>query len=109
MADGSAAPIDYKYAAYKERTFRNHKFQLAFYGKLIQENYSVPVNRGFLVYTKSKNKLIEVKLTAKIYDELGDIITDLIKIIQKGRYPAPTKYKARCQDCCYRNICEQTV
>ena len=109
LNDGSAAPLDYKYAEYKERTFRNHKYQLTFYGRLIQENYGVPVKKGFIIYTRSRNKLVEVPLTEKTYHELDVIIDDLIDVVQKGIYPKPTKYKARCGDCCYRNICEKVI
>ena len=48
LKDGSAAPLDYKFAEYKDRTFTNHRYQLTFYGQLIQDNYGVPVNRAIL-------------------------------------------------------------
>ena len=109
LNDGSAAPLDYKYAEYKERTFRNHKYQLTFYARLIGEHYHVPVNRGYIIYMRSRNKLVEVPITEKMYQELDVIISDLIDVVQKGFYPKPTKYKARCNDCCYGNICEKVI
>jgi len=109
MNDGTAAPLDYKYAKYKDVTFKNHKYQLTFYSQLIKEHFEVPVNRGFIVYTRSRNKLIEVLITEKMYAELDKIISGLLDIIQKGLYPKPAKYKARCADCCYRNICEKVI
>lgn len=109
LDDGSAAPLDYKYAEYKERTFKNHKYQLTFYGQLIQKKYNLTVNRGFIVYTRSRNKLVEVPITEKMYQELEIIISDLTNVVQKGIYPKPTKYKQRCLDCCYRNLCERTI
>ena len=109
LDNGTAAPLDYKYAEYKERTFKNHRYQLAFYGKLIRQNYKIPVNRGYIVYARSNNKLVEIPLTDKVYGELQNIIDTLAKIITTGFYPSPTKYKARCADCCYRNLCEQVI
>lgn len=109
LNDGTAAPLDYKYAEYKDRTFKNHRFQLVFYGQLIQDNLNVPVNRGFIVYTRSKNKLVEVPIREKDYEELEKIVWDLLNVIQKCKYPKPTRYKRRCPDCCYRNICERTI
>ncbi|RLB96463.1 MAG: CRISPR-associated protein Cas4 [Deltaproteobacteria bacterium] len=109
LDDGTAAPLDYKYAEYKDRTFKNHKYQLTFYGQLIRENFNLPVNRGFIVYTRSRNKLIEVPITEGMYRELDKIIGNLLHVVQKGVYPKPTKYKARCSDCCYRNICEKVI
>ena len=109
MGDGTAAPVDFKYAEYKKRTFKHHKFQLIFYAQLIVENYNVPVNRGFIVYTRSKNKLVEVPLKDKDFIELEKIIGDMTSIIQNCRYPRPTSVKRRCLDCCYRNLCESTI
>ena len=109
LDDGTAAPLDYKYAEYKEKTFKNHRFQLVFYAQLIKDNFHVPVTRGFIVYTRSKNKLVEVPILEKDFNELEKIVEDLLDIIQKCRYPKPTRYKRRCPDCCYRNICERTI
>jgi CRISPR-associated exonuclease Cas4 len=109
LNDGTAAPIDFKYAEYKERIFKNHRFQLVFYGKLIQENFHVPVVKGFIIYTRSKNKLIEVPIADKDFDELEKITRDILEVIQNCRYPNPTKYKHRCPDCCYKNICETNI
>jgi CRISPR-associated exonuclease Cas4 len=109
LADGTAAPLDYKFAEYKETTFKNHRFQLAFYAQLINDNYSIPVNWGYIVYTRSNNKLVEVPISIQMFDELKRIIRQLMEVVQKGIYPEPTRYKARCADCCYKNICEMTI
>ena len=109
LDDGTAAPLDFKYAEYKDRTFKNHKYQLTFYGKLIRDYFQVPVNRGFIIYTRSRNKLIEVPITEQMYSKMDSIIRDLLDVVQKGVYPKPTRYKARCGDCCYRNICEKVI
>jgi len=109
LDDGTAAPLDYKYSEYKDKTFINHKFQLTFYGQLIQENLGVPVNRGFIVYTRSKNKLVEAPITEKMYEDLKNHLRQLLAVVQKGKYPEPTRYKARCADCCYGNLCEKAI
>lgn len=109
LDDGSAAPLDYKYAEYKERTFKNHRYQQVFYGQLIKDNFNAPVNRAFIVYTRSKNKLVELQIDEKDYDGLDRIIADLMDVVVYCKYPRPTKYKRRCPDCCYRNICERTI
>ena len=105
----TAAPLDYKYAEYKERTFKNHKYQLVFYGQLIKDNYDVPVTRGYIIWTRSKNKLVEVPIEEKDFDELKSIVNGILKVIQECHYPKPTRYKKRCPDCCYKNICERNI
>ena len=109
LKNGSGAPLDYKYAEYKDKIFKTYRLQLVFYAQLIQDNFYVPVNRGFIVYTRSKNKLIEVPIQEKDYKELEKIIEDILVVIQRCRYPKPTRYKRRCPDCCYRNICEKNI
>jgi CRISPR-associated exonuclease Cas4 len=109
LADGTAAPLDYKYAEYKDKTFKNHKCQLAFYGTLIKECFNVPVNRGFIIYTRSRNRLIEVDISEKVYSDLHEAIHNLLAIAQRGIYPGPTRFSAQCVDCCYRNICETGI
>ncbi len=109
LKDGTAAPLDYKYAEYKDRTFQNHKFQLAFYGILIKENFGLPVNRGYIIYTRSGNKLIEVHIAEKMYSDLNNVVRDLLDVAQRGVYPGPTKQGAKCVDCCYGNICEKVI
>jgi CRISPR-associated exonuclease Cas4 len=109
LNDGTAVPLDYKYAEYKARIFMNHRYQLTFYGQLIREHFGIPVNRGFILYTRSRNKLIEVSITEQMYTDLDRIVDDLLRVVQKGIYPEPTKFRARCGDCCYRNICERVI
>ena len=109
LKDGSAAPLDYKYAEYKEKIFKTYRNQLIFYGQLIKDNYDIPVNKGFIIYTKSQNKLVEVKIKNKDYVGLKKIIKKLIEIIYFCKYPKPTSVKRRCHDCCYRNVCEISI
>jgi CRISPR-associated exonuclease Cas4 len=109
LNDDTGAPLDYKYAEYKDRTFKNHRFQLVFYAQLIKDNFNIQVNRGFIVYTRSRNKLVEVQIKDKDFYELEKIIKELIGVIVKCKYPKPTRYRQRCPDCCYRNICERSI
>lgn len=109
LNDGSAAPLDYKYAEYKEKVFKTYKLQLVYYARLIQENFNTPVNKGFIIYTRSKNKLIEISIGNKEYNDLDKTIHGVIDVIYKCRYPKSTSVKRRCPDCCYRNLCERNI
>lgn len=106
-SDGTASPLDYKYAKYKNKLFETYRYQLVFYGKLIEDNFNISVKKGYIVYTRSKNKLLEVAIKEKDFTQLKKDIEDMSAIINLGKYPKPTKYKKRCDDCCYRNICEK--
>jgi len=105
MEDNTASPFDYKYAEYKGRIFRTYKYQCAFYGILIEESYNVNVEKGFICYTRSNNKIIEIKMKETLKQEIVNICQKLHEIIGKGRFPEGKIQKNKCVDCTYRNIC----
>ncbi|NUM78829.1 CRISPR-associated protein Cas4 [candidate division KSB1 bacterium] len=105
LADGSMAPLDYKFAEWKNRLYAGYRMQLVLYGLLIRENYGKPVQRGFLVYTRSQNFLLPVELAPKDFEKAIDILRAVLDISRTGYLPRRTPHKRRCIDCCYRNIC----
>ena len=105
LKDGTMAPLDYKFAEYKQREYKTYKTQSLAYGMLISENYNRPVHKGFLVYTRSRNKLVDIEFRQKDLDGFHKIIEEMLLIIQKGFYPKGTSSKAKCDDCTYQNIC----
>ncbi|SMD45363.1 CRISPR-associated exonuclease Cas4 [Aquiflexum balticum DSM 16537] len=105
LEDGTMAPLDFKFAEYKERIFETYKQQLICYAILIEERFGKKVNKGYLVYVRSKNKLIEVSISNEDKREIMNSIRDIQEIMEYNRYPKATKYKKRCLNCTYRNIC----
>lgn len=105
--DGTAAPLDYKFAVYKDKVFNTYKTQLACYAWLIEDNFNIPVHTGYLVYTRSKSKLVKVELEEAFKDDVKDKAKEIVKIIDKNYFPKATRFKKRCMDCTYRNICIQ--
>lgn len=105
LEDGSAAILDYKYAEFKDKVHETYRSQLTMYASLVEENYKVKVNKGYLVYTRSKNHLVEVEITEKDQKKLHKALKEIDKIINKNFYPGGTKTKSKCDDCCYSNIC----
>lgn len=105
LEDGTLAPLDYKFAEYKETTYRTHKYQSILYGLLIKDNYGQEVKKGYVCYIRSRNKVKEIAFCQKDFDEALRIIDEILEIIQRGFYPKKTGHTIRCIDCCYRNIC----
>lgn len=106
LDDGSYAPLDYKFAEYKEKDFETYKIQMILYSLMIEEIYNTNVNKFFLVYLRSKNLIKEYSLNDKDKKKYEKYIKDY-KAVIGGHYPKATSSKARCVDCCYRNICEK--
>ena len=105
LNDDSFAPLDYKFAQWKEKVYDTYKQQLYCYAVLIEKNFEVEINKGFLVYTRSKHKLIEVEITAKDKTKIQKSMSAMTEIISKNKFPKATNYKKRCLNCTYRNIC----
>ncbi|MCA1761788.1 MAG: CRISPR-associated protein Cas4 [Flavobacteriales bacterium] len=105
LEDGTYAPLDYKFAEYKEKLYQTYQQQLFCYALLIEGNWQVEVNRGYLVYIRSRNKLLEVPITAKDKTLIKKSISAFREIVEKNHFPKATKYKRRCLNCTYRNIC----
>ena len=49
LEDGTAAPLDYKYAEFKNTVYGTHKFQAALYGLLIMEHFRRGSEEGVCV------------------------------------------------------------
>lgn len=105
LEDGSLAPLDYKFAVWKDRVFETYSQQLFCYALLIEEVYMKPVNRGYLVYTRSKNKLVEVPIVPSSKEKVRQSMQRMLEIIEGNTFPKATSFKKRCLNCTYRNIC----
>ncbi len=105
LGDGTMAPLDYKFAEYEEQVYNTYKTQLYCYAWLIEENFQRPVTRGYLVYTRSQNKVVEVPVSEDDKNLVKKAAQEILQIIESNQFPRATKYKERCVHCTYRNIC----
>ena len=105
LEDGTMAPLDYKFAIYNDRVYETYKQQLFCYAVLIEENFSKSVHKGFLVYTRSKNKVVEIRVRPEDKHLIRESIRAVLAMIEDNSYPKATRYKRRCLNCTYRNIC----
>ena len=105
LADGSAAPLDYKFAEYKERVYSTYQTQLYCYAWLIEDNFGRRVDRGYLVYTRSRNRLVELPVREEDKVIVKASAEKIRRILADNYFPKPTTVKRRCIHCTYRNIC----
>lgn len=105
LEDGTAAPLEYKFAEYRNKIFQTYRHQLTLHALMIKENYNIEVNRGFICYTRSNNLIKQIDITPGDIKKAAQTINEILQIIEKGYYPVKTRYKNKCVDCCYRNIC----
>lgn len=105
LEDSTAAPLEYKYAEFKDKIFKTYRYQLVLHGMMIRENYGMEVNKGYICYIRSNNQVKQVDFKPSDFQKGIEIIKSIINIINKGLYPKTTKNLRKCVDCCYRNIC----
>ncbi|MCE1248057.1 MAG: CRISPR-associated protein Cas4 [Firmicutes bacterium] len=104
LDDDTMAPMDFKFSEFQDEVYKTHRIQSVCYGLLIEENYDLPVEKGYVLYTRS-NTFKEIKLEEKDKKNLRKIISEMLRIIEEGYFPCGTGYTARCTDCTYKNIC----
>jgi len=107
LNDNTMAPLDYKFAKYSDVVYNTYKTQIVCYAILIEKNYNKPVNKGFIIYVRSKNKLVKVDVNNEDKTKILEKIDKVIEIIDQNIFPPRTKYASRCLSCTYRNICIQ--
>ncbi len=108
LNDGTMAPLDYKFARWEGKLYETYKTQLACYAWLMESNYDAcRVKRGYLVYTRSKNHLLEVPILKESIEGVQTVADEIARIIEKNHYPKGTNYRKRCVHCTYRKICTQ--
>jgi CRISPR-associated exonuclease Cas4 len=102
--DGKISLLDYKFA-YNSHKFKTQFLQNVFYSLLIEGNYNTRVDHCYIVYTRERNKLVCYKIKEKDKKEVIQAINDVHHIISTGYFPGAARFKKRCPDCTYKNIC----
>lgn len=102
--DGTAGPLDYKFARDPGRVYKTLRIQSAIYALLIRENFGRPVRRGYVVYTRSQNRVVEIRYEPEDFRRIGRVVREILDVLHRGVLPrrAPDSH---CVDCCYRPIC----
>ena len=105
LLNGTYSPLDYKFAEFKDRMFKTHKYQSILYGLLIKDNFGVNVKKGYVVYVRSGNLVKEIEFKKKDFDEAIGFVNLIFDIIENEEFPDIKVNKRKGIDCCYRNMC----
>lgn len=102
LGQQEAIPVDYKLSRHGEA--RHFHQQLAAYAELIEENWQIPVWRGFL-YLLPERRAEEVKLTGRLRAGLRGHVAVMRQMIAGQQMPEATSARTRCVNCEYRRFC----
>lgn len=105
LKDGTICPLDYKFSEYKGKIHDTYKYQLAMYSMLIEENYNIKSRKGYIVFVRSNNKIVEIKYDEKDFLKIKEMVKEIFNIINKGLFPINVEYGNKCVDCCYKKLC----
>lgn len=95
-----AMPLEYKaMASNRGRAWPDHKYQLAAYALLIEENYGSVVKRGFIFY-EGDGTALEIRITPAMKAYLRRTIGRIREALAKGEPPPIRVPKAKCSGGC---------
>jgi CRISPR-associated exonuclease Cas4 len=99
-------PVDYKFgSSHNGGVHLNHKYQLAAYALLVEENFKTIVRRGFVHYSKDRLN-VQIDLNDEIRRRTLKMIHETEGIIEEEVEPVGTRSPGRCADCEYSRYCE---
>src|SRR5690606_10663421 len=86
LNDGTYAPLDYKFAVWNDKVYDTYKQQLYCYAVLIEAAFGGKVERGFLVYIRSKHKLVEIEVGENVKAEIKESMRQMLEIIEGNKF-----------------------
>ncbi len=99
-----AYPIQAKYSFKPRSVYRTQKLQLAMEALIIEEKMHYKVPYGFIKFLRA-GELVKVSLPDSLKLETVSTFGKIAKIMHSENIPKRTKYRKRCVDCCFKNIC----
>lgn len=100
-----AIPVDYKLS---RRMGKHVRLQLAAYGMMLEEQWEVPVRRGFL-YSLVQRRAEEIRLTARLRQEVEKLTAAMQAMLRQERMPPPASQRGKCVSCEFRRFCNDVV
>ncbi|MGH9861019.1 MAG: CRISPR-associated protein Cas4 [Candidatus Acidiferrales bacterium] len=95
-------PVDFKYTRGRPR--RNHVYQLAGYALLVEDEYRVSVDTGFL-YLVAIQEIVRIPLTEELKRKTLSLLGEIRQMTREAILPPPTDLRSRCEACEFRNYC----
>lgn len=106
---GEYIPIEYKNTvSNKGRIWVDHKYQLAAYALLIEENFETTVKRGIVNYIPEERILI-LELTPTVKNHVKRILGAIKRIVMREELP-PLRVGKQCTGGCgYKRMCFTSI
>ena len=99
-------PVESKSGRGRQIPYDSHIFQLAAYCFLIDQTFNTRPEYGILHYP---NQEIAVDYTPDLEKKLIDLIREIHSLSRRRSIDRSHRSEKRCQNCGYRNICDQAL
>ena len=100
-------PVDYKLS--RREPGRHFKLQLACYALLLEEEWQLPVEDGFL-YLIPARRAVRVPITKRLRNDVRRRLADIRAMVLAERMPpVGVKQRSRCVDCEFRRFCNDML
>jgi CRISPR-associated exonuclease Cas4 len=99
--DGRVLPVDYKLAT---SVSANHRLQLGAYALLLEREYGVSVDEGY-IYLIGKREMVGVSITAALREQIMALLEGMFETLIRERIPEAASVRARCASCEFRRFC----
>ena len=104
LEDGTTVPLYYYNSKYTAREEKRYKYIMAMFSMLIEENYQIESQIGYILFLKGFS-LKKIKYTTKDFEKINQQITEILELIETERYPLEAEGGTKCRDCYYKKIC----
>ncbi|MGQ9667692.1 MAG: CRISPR-associated protein Cas4 [Anaerolineae bacterium] len=97
-----AVPVDYKLSA--GRVVAHFFMQVTAYGMLLEEQWKLPVHRGF-IYLIPARRARMVPITPALRRQVETALEDMRRIVTRESMPPPPRRRGKCAICEFRRFC----
>jgi CRISPR-associated exonuclease Cas4 len=104
--DSEAIVVEYKQS--ENKAGAHFKIQLAAYALLVEENWNIPVKRGY-VYSIPLRRAESIAITPHLRKKALQTIERIQHIVEQEVMPPPPPALARCLTCEFRRFCNDVV
>lgn len=101
-----AIPVDYKLTT--RQAGPHFKLQLTAYALLLEENWHLPVQEGFL-YSLMTRQTERIAITLPLRKRLQQQIQAIRNMIDTEQMPPPISQRGRCINCEFRRFCNDVL
>lgn len=102
--EGIAIPMQFKNTFSPSKLYQGQKMQILLEAVMVEKELKLKVPYGLVKFIQD-SRIFRVDTYDWRKDQLKRNLEEIKNVVRKEQLPAPTEFKRRCVDCCFRRIC----